>query len=157
MNWKPSKPIDPRTLTLMEERRRLGLRIKLARMPVGTDPYRCKRCGYEWVPRKNKLPKCCAQCHSAAWQEEPRAGVKYAQRSPSDPPNPNWKTRWFHAQKREAGRFASSPPKTTDAAPAPRPALDVLPPPPGYAGPLSKKLREVTANEDAPVEADAKA
>lgn len=30
----------------------------------------CKRCGYEWIPRKIEPPRQCPQCHSWLWNTE---------------------------------------------------------------------------------------
>lgn len=33
---------------------------------------KCKRCGYEWIPRTENLPKQCPRCKSPFWQEDKR-------------------------------------------------------------------------------------
>ena len=33
---------------------------------------KCKRCGYDWVPRKDGRPRCCPCCKSPRWDEERR-------------------------------------------------------------------------------------
>ena len=35
--------------------------------------YRCKRCGYKWVPRTDK-PLTCPKCRSPYWYKERRNG-----------------------------------------------------------------------------------
>lgn len=32
--------------------------------------YVCLRCGWKWSSRLPHLPRCCAGCHSSAWQHE---------------------------------------------------------------------------------------
>ena len=33
----------------------------------------CKRCGWQWYSRAEKLPKACPKCKSYAWQKERKA------------------------------------------------------------------------------------
>lgn len=33
--------------------------------------YKCKKCGYEWVPR-TKSPKACPSCKQYHWQKKPK-------------------------------------------------------------------------------------
>lgn len=39
---------------------------------VGT--VKCKRCGWEWLPRTFDRPIVCANCHSPYWDKEKRKG-----------------------------------------------------------------------------------
>ena len=34
------------------------------------EKYKCKRCGHEWIPRIEKLPKACPGCKNYRWNEE---------------------------------------------------------------------------------------
>lgn len=34
---------------------------------------RCIKCLYEWLPRTEKIPRCCPQCKSYGWKEIARA------------------------------------------------------------------------------------
>ena len=36
--------------------------------------WRCLRCGHEWVPRGEELPKVCASCNSPYW-DRPRKQI----------------------------------------------------------------------------------
>ena len=38
------------------------------KMPV-IRPLKCKRCGYEWIPRSFKKPNNCAGCNSRIWNK----------------------------------------------------------------------------------------
>jgi len=31
--------------------------------------YRCERCGHEWVPRGNEIPRVCPKCKSPYWDK----------------------------------------------------------------------------------------
>lgn len=37
--------------------------------------YRCERCGYVWIPRKQELPKVCPRCKSPYWDRPRRLRV----------------------------------------------------------------------------------
>lgn len=36
----------------------------------------CKRCNYQWTPRKGEIPKKCAKCFSTLWNRDRTAGRK---------------------------------------------------------------------------------
>jgi predicted Zn-ribbon and HTH transcriptional regulator len=38
-------------------------RARTVTLPIHT----CLRCGHEWIPRKQELPKACSKCKSAYW------------------------------------------------------------------------------------------
>lgn len=29
--------------------------------------FKCKRCGHQWMPRKEQIPICCGKCKSPYW------------------------------------------------------------------------------------------
>jgi predicted nucleic acid-binding Zn-ribbon protein len=41
---------------------------------------KCKRCGHDWYPESEKLPKYCPKCKSPYWNKERRSGQTVAQK-----------------------------------------------------------------------------
>ena len=41
---------------------------------------KCTRCGHEWYPESETLPKYCPRCHSPYWNKERRSGQTTAQK-----------------------------------------------------------------------------
>ncbi len=39
-------------------------------MEIKFTKLKCKRCNYEWLPRKEELPITCPKCRSPYWQKE---------------------------------------------------------------------------------------
>lgn len=37
---------------------------------------KCNRCGYEWLPKTQELPKFCAQCNSPYWNTPRKNKIK---------------------------------------------------------------------------------
>jgi len=33
----------------------------------------CKKCGYQWFPRRDELPLCCPNCKNRKWNEDSNA------------------------------------------------------------------------------------
>lgn len=39
----------------------------MAEIKITVEGYKCERCGYEWVKRKEEKPRVCPKCHSPYW------------------------------------------------------------------------------------------
>ena len=53
------------------------LNIKMAKIKLTVDAYRCERCGHEWIPRTKILeePIICPKCKTPYWNK-PRKNKK---------------------------------------------------------------------------------
>ena len=43
---------------------------KSEKIKFEVEGYECKRCGYHWIPKKDKYPVSCPKCRSAYWHTE---------------------------------------------------------------------------------------
>lgn len=47
----------------------------MCKIKIEVEGYKCLRCGYEWIPRKNETPVRCAKCKNPYWNR-PKKEVK---------------------------------------------------------------------------------
>src|SRR5437899_11414927 len=42
----------------------------MPKITIALEGFRCARCGHEWVPRKDEVPRVCPRCKSPFWDRE---------------------------------------------------------------------------------------
>ena len=43
----------------------------MGKIKITVEGYKCERCSYEWIPRKEEYPNVCPKCKSPYW-DKPR-------------------------------------------------------------------------------------
>jgi predicted Zn-ribbon and HTH transcriptional regulator len=49
----------------------------MARVPITVMGYKCERCGHEWIPRGEEIPRVCPKCRSAWWNKPKKPMMPY--------------------------------------------------------------------------------
>ena len=44
----------------------------MAKVKITVWGWRCERCGHEWAPRTENIPKICPKCKSNYWDRPPK-------------------------------------------------------------------------------------